>query len=526
MKRKKNTVIEKLSETEISSFKNPSENRQENHPAGTVVLAGAGCGSADLVTQEVMDLIRTAPVIFYDDLLDETILNQARTDQLIYVGKRKDHHSFSQDEINDLLFQAAGKYPWVLRLKGGDPFVFGRGMEEKEYLEQRNIDCRICSGITSAIAVPARAGIPVTDRRAASSFLVVTAAGKNPDTLFGEDISLLSSYQGTLVVLMGFSRLDEICKALIENGKPANTPAAVLSSPEISRTFSVISDLEHLPEKTKEAGLKTPAIIVIGETVRFGKELRKPDYNVGWCGTEQTLNKIRSMLPSSVLAVPVLQADLHRNSDDWLTEFQLWLLQAGSKKASGKNSWLVFVSARASEIFLETLRTHRTDLRRLGDIQIACIGENTAAPLMEAGLYPDFIPSRSTTRSLAEELKENLHPDDRIMVFRAEGADSEFEKILEEYHPERIDLYQTEYREKQSPARCQALLFGSPKAAESFARIWPDQYLDLPVFALSEKTGSVLENAGFEKVIISEKPDCLSLGRRAADFFLNRESDQ
>ncbi|MGN1097858.1 MAG: uroporphyrinogen-III C-methyltransferase, partial [Clostridia bacterium] len=195
---------------------------------GKVYLVGAGPGDSGLLTLKGLECIKRAEVIVYDSLVSPTLLNFANQEcRLIYAGKIAGNHSKTQDEINGLLWKYAEEGKQVVRLKGGDPFVFGRGGEEAEYLAERGVEFEVVPGVSSCYSVPAYSGIPVTHRGYASSFHVVTAHGR--DGSEGIDYKNLAEAEGTIVFLMGLKSLDEIARGLMENGKSPRTPAAVIS---------------------------------------------------------------------------------------------------------------------------------------------------------------------------------------------------------------------------------------------------------------------------------------------------------
>lgn len=235
--------------------------------AGEVLLVGAGCGCYDLITVRGLRAIRRARVLVYDDLIDQRLLEHASEScEQIYVGKRSGKHSMRQEQINALLVQKAQEGGLVVRLKGGDPFVFGRGMEELTALREAGIAADYVPGITSCIAVPAFAGIPVTHREVSRSFHVITghtASGNVQDI----DFSLLARLEGTLVFLMGFSHLAQIAQELVRAGKEASTPAAVIHGGFDSRVEIVRGTLADIAPKTAQARIQTPAVIVVGKVV-------------------------------------------------------------------------------------------------------------------------------------------------------------------------------------------------------------------------------------------------------------------
>ena len=260
---------------------------------GVVTLVGAGPGDASLITVKGRKRLKTCDVVIYDRLASEELLAVTREDCIrVFVGKRPGAHSMKQEEINRILVEYGKAYPNVVRLKGGDPFVFGRGGEEYEALRRAGISCEIVPGVTSAVAVPELAGIPVTHRGMAQSFHVITGhtasaggrdakkeghaakdADEEPDTLTG-DYETLARSEGTLVFLMGLSNLKRIAERLIAHGKPADTPAAVISNGATSGQQVVRGVLSDLAARVGQAGLTSPAVIVIGETaaLSFGPE--------------------------------------------------------------------------------------------------------------------------------------------------------------------------------------------------------------------------------------------------------------
>ncbi len=232
---------------------------------GKVYLVGAGCGAADLITVRGLRLLERCGAVVYDDLLDPELLEAAPEGaERIYVGKRRGRHSMAQEEINALLISKAREGKTVVRLKGGDPFVFGRGGEEAQALRAAGIRWEYVPGVTSAVAVPGGAGIPVTHRGVSRSFHVVTArAADTPDGL-PEDLEELARLPGTLVLLMGLSQLERIAGRLLGAGLPRWTPAAVISGKNAPR--AVRGTLGDIAERTREAGVETPAVIVVGGT--------------------------------------------------------------------------------------------------------------------------------------------------------------------------------------------------------------------------------------------------------------------
>lgn len=240
-----------------------------------VLLVGAGCGSADLITVRGQRAIRRARVLVYDDLIDQRLLDHASERcERIYVGKRNGRHSMGQEQIQNLLIQKAREGGLVVRLKGGDPFVFGRGMEEMMALRSAGILAAYIPGISSCVAIPALAGIPVTHRAVSRSFHVIAGhqAGQDLEMCPGIDFAALSRLEGTLVFMMGLGQLSGIAQGLIRAGKEASTPAAVVHGTFGASVETVRGRLDEIAAKTAEAAVQTPAVIVVGDVAAFGGE--------------------------------------------------------------------------------------------------------------------------------------------------------------------------------------------------------------------------------------------------------------
>ena len=238
---------------------------------GRVYLTGAGPGDIELLTMKAYRVIQEADIIIYDRLANPKILDMAKDGcEFLYVGKEDGHHSVPQDKINELIYQSALKYNIVVRLKGGDPFVFGRGGEEGAYLHKNGVSFEIIPGITSAISVPAYAGIPVTHRGIAVSFRVITgheSAHKKESQIVWENFKT----DDTLVFLMGLHNLEKISSKLIEIGKPKDYPCAVISRGTTEDQKVVVSTLKNITKDAKD--LPTPALIIVGEVVKLREQL-------------------------------------------------------------------------------------------------------------------------------------------------------------------------------------------------------------------------------------------------------------
>jgi uroporphyrin-III C-methyltransferase len=251
--------------------------KPKNASKGKVFLVGAGPGDPDLLTRKAERVIKSADIVLYDKLVDERVIALVpKNTELIDVGKDPNHHKVPQQKINDLLVKYAKKGKTVVRLKGGDPYVFGRGGEEAEELAAHGIVVEIVPGISSAVAVPAYAGIPVTHRKYASVFSVITGHEAAGNELKWD---VLAQLDGTLVILMGVGTLTENVAKLIACGKSAHTPAAIIAQGTTSRQKVVVGTLEDIALKAEAANVEAPAVLVVGDVVKLAHVLKPQNAN-------------------------------------------------------------------------------------------------------------------------------------------------------------------------------------------------------------------------------------------------------
>lgn len=366
---------------------------------GTVTLVGAGC-SKDLITVRGLKAIQKADVILYDDLIDSDLLLLAGGQcETVYVGKRYQKHSFQQEGIEELLIQYASEGKNVVRLKGGDSFVFGRGGEEILALQKADIPYEVVPGVTSCVAVPEELGIPVTHRKMARSFTVIT--GHTTDGT-GENYEALARLDGTLVFLMGLHAAGTIAEELMRYGKDPKTPAAVLSRGFTRDEKRMDCTLDTLEKTAKKAA--SPAILVVGEvaSLHFEKTVRRPlaHVPVAVTGSEHLIRVMTDALEeygADVTACPCLliHAKPQRIPEDF-SEFD----------------WIVFTSANGVRIFFEELQRRKCDLRSLAGQKFAVIGRGTAKSLASYGIQADFIPERFISDVFGRELAERIRKDE------------------------------------------------------------------------------------------------------------------
>lgn len=403
---------------------------------GRVYIVGAGCGDADLITVRGQNLIENSDVIVYDDLISPNLLTLAKDGaEIIYMGKRSGRHSASQEEINRTLIELAHQGKTVCRLKGGDPFVFGRGGEEILALNSEGIAIEVVPGISSAIAIPAGAGIPVTHRKLSRSFHVITAHSADTEDGLPTDMDTYAKLSGTLIFLMGLSKLERICERLILAGKSKDTPAAVISGGNSAHPATVRAALEKLPEQARRAQVQTPAIIVVGEVaaldLKSSEALPLAGVSVGITGTDRMTRRLTKLL--SALGARSVVIERSR-----LTEKHPKL----DPNALDEKSWIVFTSANGVRQFFRVLRENGMDIRALAACRFAVIGKASFDELYSFGIRADYCPEEYTGKALAEGLARRILPGERVFLLRSEEGDRAlYDTLSKLVHTEDIFTY-------------------------------------------------------------------------------------
>ncbi len=373
-------------EGDLASDVTPEGDVPEGVVPGTVYLVGAGPGDPGLLTRHGADALSRADVVVYDRLADNSMLSLAPADaELIYVGKQAAVHAVPQKRINELLAEHALQGKCVVRLKGGDPFVFGRGGEEATHLRERGVPFIVVPGVSSSIAAPAYAGIPVTDRRYASSFAVITGHEDPTKPCSRVDWAGVAKGADTLVFLMALTNLKAVAERLIVEGRPAETPAAVIERGTTPGQRVVTGTLADIEARVRSAGLHPPALIVVGEVVKLRDVLAWHDTQP-LAGRRILVPRVRRR-PSEIVRllkaagadtaeVPVLRSDTLPAAPDLVQR-----LHAAA--------WLVFTSPGGLDALLEQLAELGLDVRALGAARVAAVGPATAAHLRRHGLRVD-----------------------------------------------------------------------------------------------------------------------------------------
>jgi uroporphyrinogen III methyltransferase/synthase len=385
-----------------------------------VYLVGAGPGNPGLLTLRAAEVLRRADVVLHDKLVPTALLDYAPEGaELICVTRLAPYHAQRHTPITELMIARARSGKCVVRLKGGDPYVFGRGGEEAEALHEAGIPFEVVPGVTAALGTAAYAGFPLTHRAVSSAVAFVTGHENpdKPDTAL--DWEALARFPGTLVFYMGISRLERIARSLIANGLAADTPAAAVHAATTGQQVTVTAPLATLPARVRAEGLSSPGLVVIGPVVA----MREP---MSWFERRPLFGKriliTRPRRQGAVLAEHLVElgalpyllptVEVKPPAD--------WGLVDRALRSLARYRWVVFTSVNGVEAFISRLRAIGLDLRALGGVQLAAIGPKTAEALRQRHLEPDLVPERYQSEDLAAALIERIGPGQRILLARAD----------------------------------------------------------------------------------------------------------
>ncbi len=387
-----------------------------------VSLVGAGPGDPGLLTLRGQELLAAADVVVYDHLVSDGVLTHARPQaKRIYVGKQASHHTLSQEKINALLIKEAKAGRRVVRLKGGDPTVFGRGGEEALALAKAGIRFEIIPGITSAIAAATYAGIPVTHREMASSMAILTGHEdpSKPSSAIRWD--RLATACDTIVCLMGVGTLPEVTQQLIRHGRASRTPAAVIEWGTTPRQRTITGTLATIAGEVRRAKLQPPAVLVVGEGVKLRDRLN-------WFETKP-LFAHRILVTRAADKAQELAGQLEAlgAAVERLPAIELVSVAANGAfkqavQALPQTDWVFFTSPEGLGWFTKMLKPYRKDARSLAGCRIGAIGPKTALAIEQAGLHVDFVPRRYSQEGVLQDLPKQVLAGRRAVIFSAEGS--------------------------------------------------------------------------------------------------------
>ncbi|NQU42501.1 uroporphyrinogen-III C-methyltransferase [bacterium] len=503
---------------------------------GKVYLVGAGPGDVGLITVRGLECLKRAGVVVYDYLANERLLDACPEDcEKIYVGKKAGAHSLKQEEINQLLVDLCLRGGVVVRLKGGDPFVFGRGGEECLALREAGCAFEIVPGVTAGVAAPAYAGIPVTHRGLAAAVTFITGHEDPEKEESDLDWATVAKMPGTLVLYMGIGNLEKIAARLIENGRPASTPVALVRWGTWPRQESLTGVLSDIAAKAKAVGLKPPAITLVGEVAGLRESLN-------WFESRPLFGK-RIVVTRSRSQASALSAQLEELGAE-VIEFPV-IRTAPPEDAAplenavlelGKYDWLVFTSVNGVDAFFGALRGQDQDSRALGNARLCAIGPATAERLEGQGLIADLVPPKYVAESVAEAFAERVELEGaRILLPRADIARSFLPEALGKLgaQVDEVIAYRTvletpegidEIRVDLVGGRIDVVTFTSSSTVRNFAELVGRETLEeLPermcLASIGPQTSETLRQITAHSVVESDVYTIPGLVRRLLDWF-------
>ncbi len=494
-----------------------------NEKKGRVYLVGAGPGDIGLLTVKGMKCLQRADAVVYDFHLNAQVLNYIKHDaEFIYAGKRGGHHTMTQDEINKVLVEKAKEGKVVCRLKGGDPFVFGRGGEEAEALAENNIDFEVVPGVSSAVAAPAYAGIPITHRGYSSSFAVIPGYEDMTKEESAIDWSKLATGAGTLIFLMAVKNMDVLVKKLMENGRSPDTPVAVIRWGTRPDQKTITGTLRDIADIVKEKDIKPPAVMVVGEVVKLRKRLmwyeKKTMFGHRVLVTREHAGGFEPLeeLGAEMIEFPTIEIAPPENYNE---------LDSAINKIEAYN-WIIFTSGNGVKYFLKRLMEKDKDIRDLKGIRICAIGTKTAAEIKKYGIKVDLIPEEFNAEGLIDaflkiknsKLKVKSLKGIKFLLPRAEKAREIFpEKVRElggeidvpvTYRAVKPEVHGKRLKRFLKEGRISVATFTSASTFDNFMEIIgedADELLrDVAIAVIGPVTARAVEKAGLKVEIMPE----------------------
>ncbi len=506
-----------------------------------VYLLGAGPGDPGLLTLKAKAVLETADVVVYDYLANKSFLEFCRPDAVIlYVGKKGGDHTLPQDQINRLLVEKAMEGKVVARLKGGDPYVFGRGAEEAEELLDAGVDFEVVPGVTSAVAAPAYAGIPLTHRAYASSVSFITGHEDPTKAESAHDWEALARSASTLVFFMGVKNLPEIAKNLMAAGRPGTTPAALVRWGTTCRHRSLAADLATIADKAQAAGFAAPSLLVVGEVVRLRERLgwfeKKPLLGRGVVVTrsrEQASDLVRLLSDQGACCYEFPSIAIAPLADDAPVR------RAGRELAA--YDWVIFTSANGVDHFFAALAAEGLDARAFGLARVGAIGPATAAALAGRGIRADFVPERFVAESVVEGLVDLGVAGKRVLIPRAAKAREVLPErlaqagaavtVLPVYETRPADQDPHEIIGAMHAGEIRYVTFTSSSTVDNFfARIPPETFREftpgVACAVIGPITAATLAKYGFSPDVSAEEYTIPALARAIAAHAAGEKGDR
>ncbi|MCY4651898.1 MAG: uroporphyrinogen-III C-methyltransferase [Dehalococcoidia bacterium] len=497
---------------------------------GRVYLVGAGPGDPELITLKGLRLLRNADVVVHDRLIDMRLLDHCRPDvELMDAGKYPGGRGQTQARISGVLIEKAGEGKRVVRLKGGDPFVFGRGGEEAEALRDAGIPFEVSPGVTSAVAVPAYAGIPLTHRDYASAFTVITGSVAQGRPEMDTDWSAVARMPGTLVILMGWNRAQDIVSALIAAGKPVDTPAAIVSRGATADQKSVSGRLSDVVNAARRAGLEAPAVIVVGEVARLHERLNWYE-KLPLFGRRIMVTRSRTQasgLSTRLAELGAYSVDIPTIEIRSLEDFSE--LDSYLRKLS-EFDWVVFTSVNAVLAVCDRLMDTGMDMRAFHPVKVAAVGRATSSELLNRGVRADLMPDRATSNAVAAALARSGVGGKRILLPRADIATNELPDSLRSSGAivSEVDAYRTVTPNEAQAVKeaiqqgVDAIAFSSSSTVENLLKVLNydvSLLTDVAVACIGPATAATASSYGLKVDIVSKVAATDSLADAVAECF-------
>ncbi|XPV76712.1 MAG: uroporphyrinogen-III C-methyltransferase [Desulfovibrio sp.] len=478
-----------------------------------VYLIGAGPGDPGLLTVKAREIMETADVIIYDYLANSEFLAYSKADaEILYVGKKGGDHTLPQDKINELIVEKAKEGKTIARLKGGDPYVFGRGGEEGEELLEAGVEFEVVPGITAGVAAPAYAGIPVTHRAHTTSVCFITGHEDPTKEKSGHNWEVYAKSNSTLVFYMGVKNLPMIAENLMKNGRAADTPVALVRWGTRPEQESFVSTLEHVAEEAKNRKFKAPSIIVVGGVCSLKDKLDWFE-NKPMLGKGVVVTRAREQASGLVRMLREDGAKVYEFPTIAINPVESWDDVDASIDALESYKWVIFTSVNGVKHFWNRMAEIGKDSRIFGDAQIAAIGPATAEALKERGILADFVPEKYIAEHVVSGLLERGVRGAKVLIPRARVAR---EVLPEELRKAGADVnilpvYETSLAEQNGKTIEDALeagdiqyvTFTSSSTVENFFQlVSPDtmkQYRDkVKIGCIGPITATTLADFGFE----------------------------
>ncbi len=497
---------------------------------GMVYLVGAGPGDIGLLTVKGLRCLKRAEAVIYDFHLNAQVLNYInRSAELIYAGKRGGRHTMTQEEINSLITGKAKEGKVVCRLKGGDPFVFGRGGEEAEALAHEGIPFEVVPGVSSAIAAPAYAGIPLTHRKYSSSFAVIP--GYEDTTKEGSSIdwSKLATGVGTLVFLMAVKNIELLTKKLIEHGRPPDTPVAIIRWGTRPEQKTLTGTLKDIAATVREKDIKPPAVMVVGDVVRLRETLKwyelKPLFGHRILITRETTEGFERLeeLGAELLQFPTIEAtppESWDGLDEAIDSIPISQQAVPAPKIAGGRApdWLVFTSGNGVRFFFGRYLQRGRDIRDLKGIRLCAVGSKTKEEIERYGIRVDLVPDEFRAEGLIESFRKfGSLKGLRFLLPRGELAREIFPEKIKElggvidapvaYRTVKPETYGKRLKRFLSEGRITVATFASPSAFRNFMEIIGEDRLltGVLISAIGPQTEKAIKKAGLSVDIMPKE---------------------